>query len=391
MNPHRVSTIVLVAGESSGDQLGAALIDAIRAQQPDTQFAGIGGPLMKAAGMDCWWDSAELAIMGIAEIVKHIPRLLKLRKQLINKVVELQPDVFIGIDAPDFNLGVEKRLKARSISVIHYVSPTVWAWRPGRVKTIAASTERVLCLFPFEPACYPPDSVKTDYTGHPLADSIPIDNDADSARETLNLSSDGPYMALLPGSRLGEVEKLLPDMLEAAFLLQKRYPQSCFMIPAVSQQIRDAIETRIRQFSGLNALVFDSNAKTIMAAADVVVLASGTATLEVMLVNRPMVVCYRLAGTTYRMFKWLKLLITPYISLPNILANEELVPELLQDNVNAEKIAFEVQNWLQQPQRRDELKARFIGIHEQLRTDAAATAAIAVLNHIALNKASLHG
>lgn len=391
MNSPRVSTIVMVAGESSGDQLGAALIEAIRAQQPDMQFAGIGGPLMKAAGMDCWWDSAELAVMGIAEIIRHIPRLLKLRKQLINKVVSLKPDVFIGIDAPDFNLGVEKRLKARSISVIHYVSPTVWAWRPGRVKTIAASTERVLCLFPFEPDCYPADSVKTDYTGHPLADSIPIDNDAESARETLGLSGNGPYLALLPGSRMGEVEKLLPDMLGAALLLQKQHPESCFMIPAVSQQIHEFIASRTRQFPELNAHIFDSSAKTIMAAADVVILASGTATLEVMLVNRPMVVCYRFSVTTYRMFKWLKLLITPYISLPNILANEALVPELLQDNVNAEKIADEVQNWLQQPQRCNELKTRFIEIHEQLRTDAAATAAIAVLNHIALNQATLHG
>lgn len=381
----------MVAGEASGDQLGAALIEAIRVQKPEMQFAGIGGPLMKAAGMNCWWDSAELAIMGITEVIKHIPRLLKLRKQLIDRVVKLQPEVFIGIDAPDFNLGVEKRLKAQSIAVIHYVSPTVWAWRPGRVKNIAASTERVLCLFPFEPDCYPADSVKTDYTGHPLADSIPIDNDAQSARESLSLDGDGPFLALLPGSRMGEVDKLLPDMLQAAELLQKQFPQSCFIIPAASQPIRDFIESRIRQMPELNARIFDSNAKTIMAAADVVVLASGTATLEVMLINRPMVVCYRFSGTTYRMFKWLKLLITPYIALPNILAGEELVPELLQDNVSPENIARQVQNWLQEPQRCAQLKSRFIEIHEQLRTDAAATAAIAVLNHIALNQDRLHG
>lgn len=381
----------MVAGEASGDQLGAALIEAIRVQKPEMQFAGIGGPLMKAAGMNCWWDSAELAIMGITEVIKHIPRLLKLRKQLIDRVVKLQPEVFIGIDAPDFNLGVEKRLKAQSIAVIHYVSPTVWAWRPGRVKNIAASTERVLCLFPFEPDCYPADSVKTDYTGHPLADSIPIDNDAQSARESLSLDGGGPFLALLPGSRMGEVDKLLPDMLQAAELLQKQFPQSCFIIPAASQPIRDFIESRIRQMPEINARVFDSNAKTIMAAADVVVLASGTATLEVMLINRPMVVCYRFSGTTYRMFKWLKLLITPYIALPNILAGEELVPELLQDNVSPENIARQVQNWLQEPQRCAQLKSRFIEIHEQLRTDAAATAAIAVLNHIALNQDRLHG
>jgi lipid-A-disaccharide synthase len=190
---------------------------------------------------------------------------------------------------------------------------------------------------------------------------------------------------------MGEVEKLLPDMLQAAELLQKQYPQSCFIIPAASQPIRDFTESRIRQIPEINARVFDSNAKTIMAAADVVVLASGTATLEVMLINRPMVVCYRFSGTTYRMFKWLKLLITPYIALPNILAGEELVPELLQDNVSPENIARQVQNWLQEPQRCAQLKSRFIEIHEQLRTDAAATAAIAVLNHIALNQDRLHG
>jgi len=378
----------MVAGEASGDQLGAALIDAIRVQQPDMKFAGIGGPLMQSAGMECWWDSEQLAVMGILEVLAHVPRLLKLRKALIKKVVDLNPAVFIGIDAPDFNLGVENRLKAKSVPVIHYVSPTVWAWRAGRVKKIAASTERVLCLFPFEPQYYPPEAVKTDYTGHPLADSIPIDNDAASARETLALSDSSPSIALLPGSRMSEVEKLFQPMLEAAVLLRKQFPQSCFMVPAASPKVRDFVDSQIQQFPELNVQVFASGAKTVMAAADVVIVTSGTATLEVMLINRPMVVCYRAAGFTYRVLKML--VKSPYFSLPNILAAEELVPELLQQQVTAENIAREVTFWLQHPDRCAQLKERFIEIHEQLRTDAAATAAIAVLNHIALSHETLN-
>lgn len=363
-------------------------MDAIRVQQPDMQFAGIGGPLMRAAGMECWWGSEELAVMGILEVLAHIPRLLSLRRQLVTRVVDLNPAVFIGIDAPDFNLSVEKRLKAKSVPVIHYVSPTVWAWRPGRVKTIAASTERVLCLFPFEPQYYPPEAVKTDYTGHPLADSIPINNDAASARAELSLSDSSPYIALLPGSRLAEVEKLIKPMLEAAVLLTRQFPASCFMVAVANPQVRTYIESQARQFPQLNLKLFDTGAKTVMAAADVVVVASGTATLEVTLINRPMVVCYRFSGITYRLLKWM--VTSPYFSLPNILADEKLVPELLQDQVSAENIASEVTAWLQHSERREQLQQRFIEIHEQLRTDAAATAAIAVLNHIALSHESLH-
>lgn len=388
MSTAGASTIVMVAGEASGDQLGAALINAIRVQSPDLKFAGIGGPLMKAAGMDCWWSTEELAVMGIVEILAHVPRLMKLRKQLVERVVDHNPAVFIGIDAPDFNLGVEKRLKARSVPVIHYVSPTVWAWRPGRVKTIAASTERVLCLFPFEPKYYPADQVKTDYTGHPLADSIPIDNDATSARESLSLNDASTYIALLPGSRLSEVEMLFQPMLEASAILAKQLPQACFMVAVASPKVRAFIDAQISQHPDLNVRVFDSEAKTVMAAADVVVVTSGTATLEVMLINRPMVACYRATGITYRILKML--VKSPYFSLPNILAGEQLVPELLQDQVNAENIAHEVTSWLTHPDRCQSLKDRFIAIHEQLRTDAAATAAIAVLNHIALSQQNLY-
>jgi lipid-A-disaccharide synthase len=194
--------IALVAGEASGDQLGAALIRAIKATRPEARFAGIGGPLMEAAGMDCWWDSGQLSIMGLSEVIKHIPRLITLRRQLIEKTAAVKPDVFIGIDAPDFNLGVEKRLRTRNIPVIHYVSPTVWAWRSGRVKTIAKSTQRVLCLFPFEADFFHAHAVEANYTGHPLADQIPLEVKAMPARESLGIEPGGLCIALLPGSRL---------------------------------------------------------------------------------------------------------------------------------------------------------------------------------------------
>ena len=211
--------IVLVAGEASGDQLGAALIKAIRLREPGVRFAGIGGPLMKAEGCDCWWDTGELSLMGLFEVVSHLPRLIKLKRQLIQRVLEQNPDVYIGIDAPDFNLRVEKGLKAKSIPVIHYVSPTIWAWRAGRVKTITKSTDRVLCLFPFEPDCYRGYPVAADYTGHPMADEIPRQVESEPARIELGVEISATCVALLPGSRMSELEKLSPSILDAAVIL----------------------------------------------------------------------------------------------------------------------------------------------------------------------------
>jgi len=375
--------IALVAGEASGDQLGAALIRAIRSKNPDTRFAGIGGPLMKAAGMDCWWGSDQLSIMGLFEVINHIARLYALRRQLVARLVELKPDVFIGIDAPDFNLGVEKKLKARAIPVIHYVSPTVWAWRSGRVKTIAKSTDRVMCLFPFEPDYFQQQTVAADYTGHPMADEIPLRVDVEPARAELGIETTGPCVALLPGSRLAEVEKLSSPMLDAAGILTKHYPDIIFLMPAATELVRNHFESELRQRPGVNCRVFSARSKQVMAAADVVICASGTATLEVMLVNRPMVVCYRLSGMTYKLAKWFKLVKSRFFSLPNILASEKLVPELLQHDVTGQAIADEVQAWLNQPELRENLKQRFDLLHRQLRINAASTAADVVLQHVA--------
>ena len=375
--------IALVAGEASGDQLGAALIRAIRVQEPDVRFSGIGGPLMKAAGMDTWWGSDQLSVMGLFEVIKHVPRLLKLRRQLIARVTELKPDVFIGIDAPDFNLGVEKKLKIRSIPVIHYVSPTVWAWRSGRVKTIARATDRVMCLFPFEPDYFTNHSVTADYTGHPMADEIPLQVDTAAARTALGVTENGACIALLPGSRMTEVQKLSVPMLDAAAILTKRYPGIGFLMPAASGQIRDHFKSVLLDYPAVDCRVFSARGKDVMAAADIVVCASGTATLEAMLVNRPMVVCYRLAGMTYKLAMWFKLVKSRFFALPNILAAEALVPELLQHDVSGPRIAEEVFRWLTRPGQCAELKQRFDRLHQQLRIDAAATAADVVLRHIA--------
>lgn len=375
--------IALVAGEASGDQLGAALIQAIRFSKPEARFTGIGGPLMKAAGMDCWWDSGQLSVMGLFEVINHIPRLFALRRQLVARLVALKPDVFIGIDAPDFNLGVEKRLKARAIPVIHYVSPTVWAWRSGRVKTIAKATDRVMCLFPFEPDWYRQQAVAADYTGHPMADEIPLQVSTVNARASLDVDRKGICIALLPGSRLSEVEKLSTPMLDAALIMTRRFPDIFFLMPAATELVRNYFESELLRYTGINCRVFSARSKDVMAAADVVICASGTATLEVMLVNRPMVVCYRLAGMTYALAKWFRLVKTRFFALPNILSSEALVPELLQHEVTGERIAEEVFRWLDQPGLCHDLKQRFDLLHRQLKIDAATTAASVVLQHVA--------
>ncbi len=378
--------IALVAGEASGDQLGAALMEAIRAREPDARFFGIGGPLMESAGMECWWDTSELSLMGLVEVISHLPRLVRLRKQLVKRLVQLDPVIFIGIDAPDFNLGVEKRLKAKAIPVIHYVSPTVWAWRSGRVKSIARATDRVMCLFPFEPDCYRQQPVAADYTGHPMADEIPLQVDAVAAREELGVDAKNVCISLLPGSRMSEVEKLTAPMLDAAELLAHRDPDTLFLLAAANGVIHQYLESELNRYPGLNGRVFSNKSKRVMAAADVVVCASGTATLEVMLVNRPMVVCYRLAGTTYRLATWFNLVKSRFFALPNILSSKALVPELLQGEVTGQRIAQEVHRWLDQPQKRADLKNQFDLLHGQLRMNAAATAADVVLQHVAMKQ-----
>lgn len=367
--------IALIAGEASGDQLGAALIGALLERFPNARFMGVGGPKMAAAGMDCWKSSDELAVMGLFEVLRHLPRLLRLRRWLLARLVAERPDLLVGIDSPDFNLGLERRARQAGIVTAHYVSPTVWAWRRGRVRTIARSTDRVLCLFPFEPGFYAEHGVAAEYTGHPLADAIDGDQDKAQARRQLGLEAEGVCVALLPGSRHGEVERLARPLLDSAQRLQAEYPSARFIAPMANPSLRALFERQARQLPELNITLLDGQSTLAMAAADVVVCASGTAALEAMLVNRPMVVVYRLSWMTYLVGKAFRLVKARFTSLPNILADEALVPELLQHEASPKRIADEVRGWIENPRRVRALQQAFARQHGQLRRDAARSAA----------------
>ena len=371
-------SIALVAGEASGDLLGAALIGALREHYPQARFFGVGGERMQAAGFECWWSRDELSVMGLFEVVRHLPRLLRLRRNIRQRLLEARPDLMIGIDAPDFNLGLERGLREAGVLTVHYVSPTVWAWRSGRAAKIRESAELVLCLFPFEPEFYRDHGVSARYTGHPLADAIPLHNDAGPARQALELADDKTWVALLPGSRAGEIERLAAPMLEAAGLLAQADPTIGFIAPMADPRAAQLFQHQLDAQTGVACRIVQGRALECMAAADVVVCASGTASLECMLVNRPMVVVYKLAPATYRTAKTLNLVKTQFVALPNILAREGLVPELLQHQVTGRAIAREVRNWLDQPTRRTALRHRFESIHLQLRCDAANSAARAI-------------
>lgn len=367
--------IALVAGESSGDQLGGALMAELKTLMPGARFVGVGGDRMTAEGLEAWWHYEQLAVMGIAEVVSHLPRLLRLRKALHERLLAARPDVLIGIDAPDFNLGLERRVRAAGIKTVHYVSPTVWAWRQGRVKTIGAAADRVLCLFPFEPKFYAQHGVDARYTGHPLADQVPMHSDARAARAELGLDPDGPCIALLPGSRAGEVKRLTPHLLGAAVLLRQNRPELQFVAPMASAGIRTLFESFLHAQGTLDCVRTDGQARRAMTAADLVLCASGTATLEAMLVKRPMVVVYRFNPLTYLLGRGLRLMKSPWFALPNILAGRTIVPELEQHQVTARRIAVEAEAWLDDPERVAEAVAEFSRQHERLAVDAARSAA----------------
>ncbi|MDE2406304.1 MAG: lipid-A-disaccharide synthase [Xanthomonadaceae bacterium] len=368
--------IALCAGETSGDQLGAGLIEALRERFPDAQFAGIGGDAMRVAGMETWCDASELAVMGLVEVLKHLPRLLKLRKAFRQRVLDWKPDVFIGIDAPDFNLGVERWLKRRGVRTVHDVSPSIWAWRENRALKIGASTDRVLCLFPMEPPIYARHGVDAAFIGHPLADAIPLHPDRAAARAALGESSDAPILALLPGSRLGEIRGMLPDFAEAARRLAADVPGLRVLVPAANAQCRAAIDAILGDAPVFR--VIDGQAQQIMIASDVVLLASGTAALEAMLCKRPMVVGHRIAPLTYRIVKLFGLLKSRFVSLPNVLADEALIPELLQDDCTPANLHAALLHWFRNADAVAALQPRFHAIHAMLRRDASRRAADAI-------------
>ena len=372
--------IALCAGEASGDLLGAGLMDALRMHFPNAQFAGIGGDAMRAAGLVSWFDASALAVMGLAEVVAHLPRLLRLRHAFRDRALAWQPDVFIGIDAPDFNLGVERWLKQRGVRTVHYVSPSVWAWREKRAQTIGRSADRVLCLFPMEPAIYARHGVDARFVGHPLADVMPLEPDRNAARETLGLPSDAPVLALLPGSRLGEIQRLGAIFLEAAALVANDVPDLRVVIPAATPACRVAIERLLAEsrVTSAQTRVLDGQARAAMTASDVVLLASGTATLEAMLAQRPMVVGYRIAPLTHAIVKGLGMLKVDSYALPNVLAGERVVPELMQHDCTPRQLADAILAWLRNPVAINALQPRFRALHAQLRCDASTQAAAAV-------------
>ncbi|KGA35793.1 lipid-A-disaccharide synthase [Pectobacterium brasiliense] len=374
----RPLTIGLVAGETSGDILGAGLIRALKEKVPDARFVGVAGPRMQAEGCEAWYEMEELAVMGIVEVLGRLPRLLKIRRDLTQRFSELQPDVFVGIDAPDFNITLEGNLKKRGINTIHYVSPSVWAWRQKRVFKIGKATNLVLAFLPFEKAFYDRFNVPCRFIGHTMADAMPLHPDKLAARATLGIAPDAPCLALLPGSRGAEVEMLSEDFLNTAVLLRQHFPDLEIVVPLVNSKRREQFE-RIKSSVApdVHVHLLDGQAREAMIASDAALLASGTAALECMLAKCPMVVGYRMKPFTF----WLAqhLVKTPWVSLPNLLAGRELVAEQLQTDCTPDKLAAALLPLFSNTEKMAELRATFVDLHQQIRCNADEQAAQAVL------------
>ncbi|WP_411566371.1 lipid-A-disaccharide synthase [Pseudomonas orientalis] len=367
--------IALVAGEASGDILGAGLMRALKVQHPAIEFIGVGGPLMQAEGLTSYFPMERLSVMGLVEVLGRLRELLARRKLLIKTLIDERPDVFIGIDAPDFTLNIELKLRQAGIRTVHYVSPSVWAWRQKRVLKIREGCDLMLTLLPFEARFYEEKGVPVRFVGHTLADAIPLQADRDAARTELGLAA-GPLVALMPGSRGGEVGRLGSLFFDAAERLQTLKPGIRFVLPCASPQRRAQIETLL-EGRNLPLTLLDGQSHLALAACDAVLIASGTATLEALLYKRPMVVAYRLAPLTFWILK--RMVKSPYISLPNLLAQRLLVPELLQDDATPEALA---QTLLPLIDDGEEQTRGFDDIHRTLRRDASNQAADAVLNLI---------
>ncbi|MBS5836340.1 MAG: lipid-A-disaccharide synthase [Neisseria sp.] len=372
--------IAISVGEASGDLLGAHLIRAIKQRRPDAKFIGIGGERMKAEGFESLYDQEKLAVRGFVEVVKRLPEILKIRKGLVNDLIRIKPDVFVGIDAPDFNLGVAEKLKKAGISTVHYVSPSVWAWRRERVNKIVHQVNRVLCLFPMEPQLYLDAGGKAEFVGHPMAQTMPLDDDRAAARAKLGVADEAVVFALLPGSRVSEIDYMAPLFFQTALLLLKRYPQAQFLLPAATAATRRRIGEILAQpeFSVIPVTITDKQSDTVCTAADVVLVTSGTATLEVALCKRPMVISYKISPLTY--FHVKRKVKVPHVGLPNILLDKAAVPELLQHDAEPEKLAAAVAYWYDHPEAAAALKQDFRELHLLLKKDTDALAAEAVLS-----------
>ncbi|HMM57656.1 MAG TPA: lipid-A-disaccharide synthase [Rudaea sp.] len=376
MTPDASPLFVLVAGEASGDLLGAGLIQSLRERIPDARFAGIGGPRMAATGMHIWHPAEKLSVMGLVEVLTHLPELLAIRRDVYKRTLQHHPAAFIGIDAPDFNLGLEKKLKRAGIRTVHYVSPSVWAWRESRTKKIGASADRVLCLFPMEPPIYTRHGVDARFVGHPLADAFALEPDQASVRRELGLPPDVPVLALLPGSRLGEIRRLGPDFLHTAAILKNALPDLRIVAPMANARCRAAFSVLAPIPADLH--IIDGNAHAAMVASDAVLLASGTAALEAALAKRPMAVAYRLAPLTHFIVKSLGMLRTDVYSLPNILAGKRIVPELMQDACTPDALATTLLPFLRVRAVPPELLGEFRRLHESLDGGGSAAAAEAI-------------
>jgi lipid-A-disaccharide synthase len=371
--------IALVAGEASGDLLGAGLLAALRRRVPELQACGIGGPALRAQGLELWWPSEELAVMGLIEVLGRLPKLLTIRRDLVRRLMSDPPDLYLGIDAPDFNLPVEARLKMRGVPTVHYVSPSIWAWRPERAARIGRCADQVLCLFPFEPELYARHGVRASFVGHPLADHYPLQRAPTAARATLGLPLGAPLLAVLPGSRRQEIRRLAPTFLAAAMRLRERIPRLVVAIPAANADCLAQLRALIEPRHGV--LLYPGQADLILQAADAALIASGTASLEALLARVPMVVAYRLAPLTHAWVRWAKLMRSPWFALPNVLAQRRLVVELAQDEVRTDRLVEELTPLLTQPPDPD-LLATYARIHAELRCDASQRAAEAILTRL---------
>lgn len=367
--------VVLIAGEASGDLLGGSVVRALRARYPECECVGVTGPKMREAGCASIADIDSLSVMGLFEVVRELPRLLRFRREMRDKILALDPDLVLGIDAPDFNLGLEGKLRAAGLTTVHMVSPTIWAWRPRRRFGVAKNCHAVLCLYPFEPACYADTSVRAEYIGHPLADELDAQTPPQAARAALGFDAEQPVLAVLPGSRKSEVERLMPSFAGAAARLARQYPGLRAVVPVASEALRPLIEAHLVEAPGLQWSLVQGQSREVMQAADLCLLASGTVTLECLLLGRPMVVAYRASAATIWMLRSLRLVRTAFFALPNILTGLQTVPELLQNDVTPEQL-FETMEplWTDHAARRQQLAA-FDAVRDALRQDAADSAA----------------
>jgi lipid-A-disaccharide synthase len=366
----------MVAGEASGDLLGGLLLDGVRGRWPGLLAGGIGGPEMARRGFDAWWPHEKLAVSGYVEVLRHYREIAAIRDRLKERLMRERPDVFIGIDAPDFNLGLEEGLRGAGIRTVHFVCPSIWAWRAGRAEKIRRACDHVLCLFPFEPELLARHGIAASYVGHPLAGVIPMAPDRAGARRALGLNEDDEVLAILPGSRASEVKQLAPPFFEAAARVRRARPGIQLVVPAVPSR-RPAIEEAARAAGlGGEVKVVSGRSHEVLAACDVTLIASGTATLEAALFKRPMVISYRVNWLTYRLMKRQHL--QPWIGLPNILCGEFVVPELVQERANPDALARAVLEWLGDPARMAAVQERFAALHHLLRRDTAQLATDAI-------------